>query len=170
MMRKVMLLGGCLMITGCSGFGKFVSDTATLPGANPNAPLGSDLNMRRVKGYGASEAPILTQGGNVWPGPPSPMPTLEDVEKDRIGTALGATSSADEMLPDGGEINLDISSKVAPSAKLPDAEPDAASKFGAKRSNASAIQIPNGDGTVTIIRPDGSVYTIKASAAPAATH
>lgn len=80
-MRKAALLGVCVMMSGCAGFEKVMSDTISLPGENPNAPAGSDLNMRRVQGQATKEVPILPQGGNIWPGPPDPLPTLEDVAK-----------------------------------------------------------------------------------------
>lgn len=165
-MRKVALAGVCLILSGCSGFGKYISDTATLPGENPNAPAGSDLTMRRVKGYRSGEPPILPQAGDIWPGPPAPLPTLEDVEKDRSGTALDSTSpESGSMLPDGGEMNLGETEKKDQGGKLPDAEPDVAEHYGAKRGNASTIEIPNGDGSVTLIRPDGSVSTLPAKKA-----
>ena len=53
--------------------------------------------------------------------------------------------------------------------KLPDAEPDAASKYGVQRGSTSTIEIPNGDGTVTLILPDGSVTTTQAKKTQAPT-
>nr|WP_298794931.1 hypothetical protein [uncultured Acetobacter sp.] len=179
-MRKAALVGLCLVVSGCSGFGKFVSDTATLPGANPNAPSGDNLNMRRVRGYSTAETPLLPSGGDIWPGPPAPLPTLEDVEKDRSGTVLGGAPSVNgPQLQDGGEMKVgepeglpaeDTSQSIT--GKLPDAEPDAASRFGAQRGSASTIEIPNGDGTVTLIHPDGSVTTTQAkkNASPDVSH
>ncbi|GAN68510.1 hypothetical protein [Acetobacter orleanensis] len=172
-MRKAALVGFCLVLSGCSGFGKFVGDTATLPGANPNAPSGEDLNMRRVNGYSTAETPLLPAGGDIWPGPPAPLPTLEDVEKDRAGTILGGVpNSGSTQLPDGGEMSVgepeglsDKSHSIT--GKLPDAEPDAASQYGVQRGSASTIEIPNGDGTVTLIHPDGSVTTTQAKKAAA---
>lgn len=164
-MWKAALLGACLVLGGCSGFGKYISDTATLPRENPNAPSGVDLNMRRIHGYSTAETSILPQGGDIWPGPPAPLPTLEDVEKDRIGTVLGGAggqSGVPELL-DGGEMSVNGSSEQPvskePMGKLPDAEPDVANKYGVQSGNASTIEIPNGDGTVTLIHPDGSVTT-----------
>ncbi|GBR26205.1 hypothetical protein AA0473_1083 [Acetobacter orleanensis NRIC 0473] len=150
-----------------------MGDTATLPGANPNAPSGEDLNMRRVNGYSTAETPLLPAGGDIWPGPPAPLPTLEDVEKDRAGTILGGVpNSGSTQLPDGGEMSVgepeglsDKSHSIT--GKLPDAEPDAASQYGVQRGSASTIEIPNGDGTVTLIHPDGSVTTTQAKKAAA---
>ncbi|ASC04417.1 hypothetical protein BJI49_00285 [Acetobacter pasteurianus] len=167
-MRKAALLGLCMIVSGCAGFDKFVSDTATLPGENPNAPSGEDLNMRRIRGQSAVDVPILPEGGNMWPGPPTPLPTLEDVEKDRSGTVLGGESTSGPQLPDGEEMSIgekeDIRHGVVgggTAGKLPDAEPDVSSKYGAHRGVGAPIEIPNDDGTITLIQPDGSVSTIK---------
>ncbi|GAA08403.1 hypothetical protein ACLEIY_07735 [Acetobacter tropicalis] len=176
MMRKAALLGACLVLSGCSGFGKYISDTATLPGENPNSPAGEDLNMRRVHGYSTAATPILPQGGDIWPGPPAPLPTLEDVEKDRIGTVLGGgAGESGPELQDGGEMSVSGSENATPAkephGKLPEAEPDAADKYGVQRGTASTIEIPNGDGTVTLIHPDGSVSTVQArKTTPSAAH
>lgn len=170
-MRKAALVGLCLVLSGCSGLGKFVRDTATLPGANPNAPSGDELNMRRVHGYSTAETPLLPAGGDIWPGPPAPLPTLADVEKERAGTILGgAAGSGGKQLSDGDELSVGepegASDKSRPAmGKLPDAEPDAASRYGVQRGAASTIEIPNGDGTVTLIHPDGSVTTRQAKKA-----
>lgn len=162
-MQKAAVVGVCLMLSGCSGLGKYITDTATLPGENPNAPAGSDLNMRRVQGYHNAEPPILPQGGDIWPGPPPPLPTLGDVEKNRSGTALDSDApESGSMLPDGGEMSVSAHDTKEQGGKLPDAEPDVAEHYGAKRGNTSTIEIPNGDGSVTLIHPDGSVTTVPA--------
>lgn len=167
-MRKAALVGVCLMMSGCAGFDKFVSDTVTLPGENPNAPAGSDLNMRRVQGQATKEVPILPQGGNVWPGPPDPLPTLEDVARGRAGRPQGATLPATgPQLPDGQEISIGEQENIHKGivGRGPDGTPD----VGAGRSEppaaggkvkAAPIEIPNGDGTTTLIQPDGSISTI----------
>ncbi|MFB9870646.1 hypothetical protein ACFFLJ_04765 [Acetobacter farinalis] len=166
-MRKAALVGVCLVLSGCSGLGKFVSDTATLPGANPNAPSGDTLNMRRVRGYSTAETPLLPSGGDIWPGPPAPLPTLADVEKERSGTVLGGSAGlgGGPLLQDGGELSVGEpdGSSDSITGKLPDAEPDAASRYGAQPESASTIEIPNGDGTITLIHPDGSVTTTQAT-------
>ncbi|MFT9014236.1 MAG: hypothetical protein ABF990_00660 [Acetobacter sp.] len=173
-MRKAAFLGLSVLLGGCSGFDKFLSDTVSLPGANPNAPGGSDMNMRRVRGLYVSEPPVLPQGGNVWPGPPPPLPTLADVERQRDATA----GTNQPQLPDGQEISIGRQEKAANSAvaasplQLPNPvyhETSRAMETGS-RARASTIEIPNGDGTVTVIAPDGSVSTRTQGHAPASRH
>jgi len=85
-MRRL-LLGLALLLPGCSivgspfdGFGKFIGDTHT-PYRGQNQPAGGSINMLRVKGEAAPAEPLLPEPGNVWPGPPPPEPTLQDIER-----------------------------------------------------------------------------------------
>ena len=167
-MRKAALLGVCLMMSGCAGFEKVMSDTTTYPGENPNAPAGSDLNMRRVRGQAASEVPILPQGGNVWPGPPDPLPTLEDVARGRIDQPVAATTTATgPQLPDGQEMSIGEQASIHKGVVHNNLY--GAAQTGAGSSSATAagrrpvpapIEIPNGDGTTTLVNSDGSISTI----------
>ncbi|GBR11602.1 hypothetical protein AOE01nite_08400 [Acetobacter oeni] len=68
-------------------------------------------------------------------------------------------------LPDGGNLSIgDDTNNGFSGSGLPSQEPDVAEKFGAGKSSNSTIEIPNGDGTTTIIHPDGSISTVKSSA------
>lgn len=160
-MRKAALVASLLVLSGCSGFDKWLTDTATLPGENPNMPRGESETLRRVRGYSSVETPILPQAGDIWPGAPKPLPSLSDVaaEKDNLPGV-----SAD--LPDGGKLTIGEDADDSFSgagARLPSVEPDVASKYGAGKAPASTLEIPNGDGTTTVIRPDGSISTVKTS-------
>ncbi|CEF55690.1 hypothetical protein [Acetobacter ghanensis] len=167
-MRKAALLGVCVMMSGCAGFEKVMSDTMSLPGENPNAPSGSDLNMRRVQGQATSEVPILPQGGNVWPGPPDPLPTLEDVAKGRTGKLPGeeVTAATGPQLPDGQEMSIGEKENIHKGVvgnslyASPVAGATTAQPAGAAKAKAAPIEIPNGDGTTTLIHSDGSISTI----------
>lgn len=161
-MRKAALVASLLVLSGCSGFDKWVGDTATWPGENPNAPHGDSETMRRVRGYAYAETPLLPESGNIWPGAPKPLPSLSDVAAERDST-LGTGPKGE--LPDGGNLSIgdDMNNSFSGSG-LPSQEPDAAEKFGAGKSGNSTIEIPNGDGTTTIIHPDGSISTVKSSA------
>lgn len=94
-MRKAALLAIPLFLSGCSGLGKFVQDTATLPGDNPNIPEGQSENLEKVKGHTYVAMPILPENGNIWPGAPQPLPTLRDVVASPNGLrdALSDTNS-----------------------------------------------------------------------------
>ncbi|MBO1324076.1 hypothetical protein K2X14_02755 [Acetobacter sp. TBRC 12305] len=172
-MRKAALLGLSVLVGGCSGFGKFLSDTVTLPGDNPNTPSGSDLNMRRVRGFFVAEPPVLPQAGNVWPGPPPPLPSLADVARQR-GTA---PLENQPQMSDGQEISIGRQEKAgnAPMGSGPLPLPNPVYHETIKntdtgsQSGPATIEIPNGDGTVTIIAPDGSIST-RGQARTAAPH
>ena len=155
------------MMSGCAGFDKILSDSHSFPGENPNAPTGSDLNMRRVQGQAAKDVPILPQGGNIWPGPPEPLPTLEDVARGRAGRPNAADQPATgPQLPDGQEISLgereNIHNGVVGHGLYGAPEPGHASPqpVGGGKLVAAPIEIPNGDGTTTLVNADGSLSTI----------
>ncbi|MFT8895697.1 MAG: hypothetical protein ABF968_01910 [Acetobacter sp.] len=163
-MRKAALVASLLVLSGCSGFDKWLTDTATLPGANPNAPSGESETLRRVRGYATTETPLLPEAGNIWPGAPKPLPSLSDVASDHDSQVGGAAGD----LPDGGKLSIgedfqDSFSGAGTAAALPSVEPDVASKFGGGKTASSTIEIPNGDGTTTLIHPDGSIKTVQTS-------
>ncbi len=154
------------MMSGCAGFEKVMSDTLSLPGENPNAPTGSDLNMRRVQGQATKEVPILPQGGNVWPGPPDPLPTLEDVARGRAGRPPGgAMSATGPQLPDGQEISIGEQENIQKGVVgnglygAPELGHASAPSTGSGKIVAAPIEIPNGDGTTTLVNSDGSIRT-----------
>ncbi len=82
-MRRTVWLATALLLTGCagSGFYRFVGDTASVPGANPNRPYGAAETTRKIEGDQSTPPPILTEPGNIWPGPPPPQPSLADIER-----------------------------------------------------------------------------------------
>jgi len=182
MMKRAIVVATSLSLAGCSGFGKFISDTATLPGANPNAPMGQSENMLRVRGYAAAGSPILAQPGNIWPDAPEPLPTMEDVERnpvalDKLMRSTGGVSSGDmahgPQMSDDQSMSMGETTQIhsgvqtdfsGPGMNVPTSD-STASQYGAKRPNSSIV-IPNDDGTSTIIGADGTVRTVK-SATPA---
>ena len=188
-MRLTALLGTTmfpmvLFLGGCSGLGKFLGDTITLPGMNPTMPFGVSENSDRARGQRPAESPILPEPGNVWPGPPQPLPTLNEASHEQ-GNALsggigqgGGGQNGGASMHDGGSMSLGESQSVshgadpgadsfsggAPGASaLGDHVPDASSRYRVKPTagKGGAIVIPNGDGTSTVIDPDGTVKTVK---------
>jgi hypothetical protein len=192
-MRRFALLASTLLLTACSGSGfwSFLGDTATLPGAAPNAPVGNAENMRRVRAQAVDLPPLQTEAGNVWPGPPPPEPTLADIERQQNIQGFGTPSAPGVPLmpnleipqnvpPPRGGANLPRDLQVPPpvmappppGAEAPVAPPSASvspaqPKAGGKTREAApagipkgSIVIPNGNGTSTVIGPDGSVTTI----------
>ncbi|WP_367159986.1 hypothetical protein ABUE34_13195 [Kozakia baliensis] len=178
-MRKAALLALPIFLSGCSGFGKFFHDTATLPGENPNMPAGDAENLERARGHAYQALPILPEAGNIWPGAPQPLPTLRDVENSKRGIADSLSdpnsyygSMTGGSLHEGQDTGPQMPSGAAISAGEENdahngvrdfsgpgisAVPDNAAKYGAHQNRANTIVIPNGDGTSTLISPDGSV-------------
>jgi hypothetical protein len=65
-----------------AGFGGFIGDTHRLRN-NPNGAIGDSDNMRRVRGEEVASPPLLPEPGNIWPGPITPEPTLQDIEREQ---------------------------------------------------------------------------------------
>lgn len=181
-MRKAAYLAIPLLLGGCSGFGQFVHDTASLPGSNPNRPEGHSENIEKILGHDYIAMPILPEHSDIWPGAPQPLPTLRDVEGSPNGLrdALSDTSSYfgkmaagdgqgnmfGPQLRDGEKLDIgehhDTTNGVGLGLRpsLSSSVHDNAGKYlGAGRTGAIVIQ--NGDGTSTTISPDGTVLTSK---------
>ena len=152
-MRRLAVPLAMMTLAGCSGFGQFTHNTFTLPGANPDLPGGASETMLRVQAKPAPAEPLEVEGGNVWPGAPKPFPTLGEVEKQ---TENGQTT-APSYSPGQG-----AGPSQAPSAFDRSNGQTSGSKFKMESNpNApSTITIPNGNGTSTVIAPDGSVKIV----------
>ena len=181
-MRKAALLAIPVLLSGCSGFGKSIHDTATLPGAHPNMPEGASENMEKVRGHAYMAMPILPESGNIWPGAPQPLPTLRDVEASPNGLrdalkdtnsyfgsmtkSHGSGSDSAIQLGDGGVLEMGEHDGVVngvhttPRPSLNASVEDNAHKY-LKPAQNGTIVIPNGDGTSTLIAPDGTVRVTK---------
>ena len=175
-------LGLCGVLAGCSGAGKFFRDTGLPPGANPNDVKGGSETLDLVHGRGVATPPLAPEAGNVWPGPPQPFPTLQDVAAHPgsgdggYNPLLGAVPSVgqrgghDALAPGesmsmgggdfsgGGSGDLGVpSARVAPLPALPTVPKSALPSSG---HAGGKVVIPNGDGTETVINPDGTVTTV----------
>jgi hypothetical protein len=179
-MRRTALLVLCLAMSGCDryvgspfdGFGGFIADTHTVQ-RGPNAPLGDSENMRRVRGIAPSAPPLAPQPGNVWPGPVTAEPTLSDIIKET------------PQLPPGGELHLPgqrgaltpeampampsmpPAAQPAPPVRTLQTPQGPATVSGGpgvqtytSPTGATGLVVPNGNGTSTLIGPDGSVQTV----------
>ncbi|MDI2111875.1 hypothetical protein [Commensalibacter nepenthis] len=188
------LMATMLLLSGCSGFDRFLDDTVRLPGSNPEAPRGDSENMMKVRGETVASTPILPQGENIWPSRPPALPTLSDVANDEQSFSLSDYSQAfgadedvikheqghDHSLPsdfpeDGdltaGEKNLikhgaAINTPNNGEGVLPDHIDDHAPKYIEKDMNNEPIVIPNGDGTNTVISSTGKVTIVPDSKMP----
>lgn len=183
-MRKTALLALTILLSGCSGLGKIVSDTVSLPGENPNAPKGDSETFRKVRGENSQILPLLAEPGNIWPGAPPPMPSLRDVMKGTLEESAQGSSDyyqalsghgatgAGEPLPEGSALSVGETARIHHGVEVPRAAPAPSSSTDAPLSAAPVsgrasraggdradIVIPNGDGTSTVIGSDGSVST-----------
>ncbi len=214
-MRRVAFLGLIALLPGCAGTGQFLSDTFTLPPANPNLPQADSLNMRRAMGQSVEVDPLEPEPGNVWPDQSRREPTLQDLQRDpnaasRDGFEPTEVPGRTPGLPAGEQPRPRGSStppgnvQPPPGSALPGSLPpgtvppnaaqppralspapsgprrdptgsatplpdggfgvDSGGTRGYRQLNTprgpGAIVVPNGNGTSTVISPDGSVQTI----------
>jgi hypothetical protein len=157
-MRRIALVS-LTMLSGC-GYNTWWNPPFTT-GFSPNTPVTTSVNMSRVKGQGVAVTPLTTEPGDIWPGPLPPPKTLQDLERqspmssqapakgsplDRAGNPLLAP------LPGGTP-----GSTTEPSQPgSPSASPPAPGQSQTDRR----IIVPNGNGTSTVIYPDGRIETI----------
>lgn len=192
-----LILGLPLLLAGCSGVGTYLGDTFTWTGTDPNMPLGDSENTRRARGEPVAMQPVLPEPGDIWPGPPPPMPTLSDVEKlENMNPNSPPTQTAPD-LPDhrqprgsstpqpGAQPGLPPIATPSPGTPTlpPELQPSPRRGTTVQTPNGNStvtggtnnyrtttppggvgggqgILIPNGNGTSTLIGPDGSVTTV----------
>jgi hypothetical protein len=174
---RLAALATLLLLTGCSGSGfwAYERNTLTLPGANPHMPVSSSENFLRSRGAVVPEpTPQLTEAGDIWPGPPAPVPTLKDLQKQQMAEINNASSGALAPLPPlpslpGYEISEQETFNPIPppslsNVKIPGrrgvAVPPSLSVQLGDSAGTGPIIVPNGNGTSTVISPSGAVTTI----------
>lgn len=185
----LMALSGCGTIADSpfEGFGDFLADTHT-PFRGPNRPVGDSDNMRRVLGEPTTAEPLLPEPGNVWPGPLPPEMTLQDIQRSndadmlkpgeelKFGGPRGsstppgplpqqAVQNGQRIQPSPQNTPVPQPAPGDPTISTPNG-PAALGKGGGSvqtytdpRGN-TGIVIPNGNGTSTLVAPDGSVQTV----------
>jgi hypothetical protein len=190
MRRKVLL--AILLLSGCSGSGfyRYERDSFSLPWNNPNAPVSSSENFMRARHGSASvqSSTLLTEAGDIWPGPPQPVPTLKELQKQQLSEINseadnpGASLSALPPLPSlpGYELSQQEPSAPAPSrlfgggvvvphghgvstrydSSSPILAPNATPSNAPATGDNGNILVPNGNGTSTVISPTGKVTTV----------
>jgi hypothetical protein len=157
-MRRIALVS-LTMLSGC-GFHTWWNPPFTT-GYSPNTPTTDSVNMSRVKGQGVAVTPLATEPGDIWPGPLPPPKTLQDLERQSpMGTQAPAKGSPLDRagnpllapLPNGTPGSTTGSSLGGNSMTTP---PTAGQPPTDRR-----IIVPNGNGTSTVIYPDGRIETI----------
>ncbi len=157
-MRRIALVS-LTMLSGC-GYHTWWNPPFTT-GYSPNTPVTNSVNMSRVKGQDVAVTPLRTEPGDIWPGPLPPPKTLQDLERqsptssqaptpgsplERAGNPLlaplpGGTTGAATGATGGGNATT-----AQPTPGQPPAD--------------RRIIVPNGNGTSTVIYPDGRIETI----------
>ena len=100
-MRKTLVLGMALLLSGCASARQFAAESLW-PFGNPNAPPATSESAQRALGHAPQVAVIQPQAGDVWPGPVQPMPTLSQVEKNsNLPLGQGYTPSLPSPYPPG---------------------------------------------------------------------
>jgi hypothetical protein len=164
-----------LLLAGCSGSGfyDYVGDVTTLPGANPNRPQGDATNFTRVLAHTAKEPPVmLTEPGDVWPGPPPPQPTLVDIQKQQNAELSSQAPQRELPALPGFTLTPPPAPKGAPPTSYPGGVVQLPNGQGVVTGGNQRVQtfnapgstgnivVPNGNGTSTVISPNGTVTTI----------
>jgi hypothetical protein len=150
-MRRIALLS-LTMLSGCGYHTWWNPPFST--GYSPNTPVTTSVNMSRVKGRDVAVTPLTTQPGDIWPGPLPPPTTLQDLEKE-------SATGVEAPVP-GSPLNRSGASLTAP---LPNGTPAPHGNAAAPGAPGPAapdqkIVVPNGNGTSTVIYPDGRIETI----------
>ncbi len=181
-MRRPALLGLlCLVLSGCG----LQNHLPFVAGPDPYRPPGNSETMQRVEGQ-APMVPELHQApGDVWPGPVPAEPTLESLEQQQLQLPNQATpptlpAETGSSTPPGAVLPpLPVVPEVPPVAGVPAAPPSppnaafpvqggmavpsgGTSAYGTVTlpGGGTGIVVPNGNGTSTVIRSDGSVETV----------
>ena len=152
-MRRIALIS-LTMLGGC-GYHTWWNPPFTT-GFNPNAPVTNSVNMSRAKGRDVAVTPLTTEPGDIWPGPLPPPKTLQDLERQ---SQTGSQAPAK-----GSPLDRAGNSLTAP---LPNGTPGTATNQSSGGTAAPGqppvdrrIIVPNGNGTSTVIYPDGRIETI----------
>lgn len=165
-MRRIWMLGVLVVLTGCEGHNTWWNPPFT-PGFNPNRPYGDSINMQRVIGSAAAVAPLTPEPGDIWPGPVPEMPTLQDVERqsgllERLSTIPQTSAPPHPLAAQGASPPApNPAGRIVNSPSGPSVTSGGTSGYQTTTTpRGSAIIVPNGNGTSTIIHPDGRIETV----------
>lgn len=169
------------LLSGCTGFGVFLDHTTQWFERNPNVPAGSSETFLTIRGEKVDVEPLLPESGNVWPDNSKPDTTLQDIQRQQAAElkknggvppaasgSLGlpppqippppnARRGSTVQTPGGPSIDVTGGGPRAGYRQLQSGQQPAGA--GTSRANGS-ILVPNGNGTSTLIGPDGSVQTV----------
>ncbi len=169
MMRRTALLGLTVMLAGCqfvgnpfAGGGGFLYDTHTFH-SNPNLPAGADETMRRAEGQDVTVSPLLTEPGDIWPGPPKAIPSTQELQQQNMEPLPAPNIPAAPPPPLFKETPPPpAGAQAVPTPQGPATiyqNPNGVQSF-TMPGGGQGIVVPNGNGTSTLIGPDGSIQTV----------
>ena len=158
----------------------FFDHTFTAFGNNPNTPAGNSEMFLRLRGEPVAITPLLPESGDVWPGPQKPDPTLQELEQQQQTPGAAAqVGAADRRQPHPQGTAADGPSPAAvqpgapprlvappqPTGNGPAQDVTGGQNLPGYRQlqpppAGKGILVPNGNGTSTLIGPDGSVSTV----------
>lgn len=175
------------LLPGCTGTGVFLDHTFQHYGANPNTPAGNSETFQTIRGEKVAVPPLLPESGNVWPDDTRPDQTIQDLEKQQNEEIRrgGGPAAGGVDLPPGQAGRANAADRGLPPPRIPPPPPAKAGAPTVQTPNGpaldvtgqgsgrgyrqlqggagtagSGILVPNGNGTSTLIGPDGSVKTV----------
>ena len=178
------LLAGCATYVGnpTAGMGGFLGGVLRLSG-NPNRPAADSPNARRVMGAEVVADPLESEPGNIWPGPLPPARTMSDMQREMGGTlppidAPSPRGSSTSPAPAATPASLPSARPIAPQPAVQSMPSSrvlqtpaglATTNIGSNGvetftlpGGRTGIVMPNANGTLTLIGPDGTTQTIPA--------
>ncbi len=148
-MRRIAFLSLTTMLAGC-GYNTWWNAPFST-GSNPNLPLTDSVNMSRVQGRDVAVKPLTTEAGDIWPGPLPPPRSLQDLERQGGNSGRAAPVRGSPLDRAGNPL---LAPLPAGSVTNPASGPPTPSDADRR------IIVPNGNGTSTVIHPDGRIETI----------
>ena len=178
------LLAGCSSYVGSPspGLGGFLGDVFTWNN-NPNRPVVDSPNARRVMGAEVETEPLQVEAGNIWPGPLPPARTMSDMQRELSGPLPPIDSpnprgSSSPPPPPATPAALPAPRPIPPQSATPSPATGrvlqtpggpATTSIGSNGvetftlpTGRTGIVMPNANGTLTLIGPDGTTQTIPA--------
>jgi len=102
-LRQWWAVGLIVLLSGCVSERHFAADTLW-PFGDPNAPPATSETAQRALGHDPAVKPIVSQAGDVWPGPVKPMPTLSEIQANsNLPLGQAYTPSLPSPYPPGQE-------------------------------------------------------------------
>ncbi len=152
-MRRIALVSLTMTLGGC-GYHTWWNPPFS-SGYSPNVPVTNSVNMGRVMGQGVAVTPLTTEPGDIWPGPLPPPRSLQDLERQGMTPQPEAPTKGSPLSRSGNPLLAPLPNAAGPGAvTAPDSGAPAQPQVDRR------IIVPNGNGTSTVIYPDGRIETI----------